>query len=208
MPPLIDISVPIFPGMPIYPGDPAVVFEPVPDISCNVTQLHLGSQTGTHFDTPHHILNNGKTVEHLSLEACYGPARVIEIAPEIQAITENVLKTYDLAGVTRLLLKTKNSAFWQSDPHTFRTDFAALTEDGAQYAAQLKLRLIAIDYLSIELFDSPGLKAHHALLTNDVIILEGVNLTSVQPGDYLLMAFPLYYKGLDGAPCRAVLSPL
>jgi len=208
-PQLFDISVPIFPGMPIYPGDPAVVFEPALDISCgdpaNVTQLHLGSQTGTHFDTPHHILNNGKTVESLSLDACYGPARVIEIPPEIQAITAEVLQRYDLTGVTRLLLKTKNSGFWQTHPETFRTDFAALTEDGAQYAVSLGLRLIAIDYLSIELYDSPDLKAHQVLLTHDMIILEGINLASVKPGDYLLMAFPIKYQGLDGTPCRAVL---
>lgn len=208
---LIDISVPNFPGMPTFPGDPGIAFEPALDMACggaaNVTHVHIGSQTGTHFDTPHHILNNGVTVEQLPLWACYGPARVVEIPPEIQAIDAGVLRQAapDLKDCERLLLKTRNSRFWQTHPTEFRTDFAALTADGAEYLADLGLLLVGIDYLSVELYGSTGLKAHKALLHHNILILEGVNLNHVEPGEYILAAFPVNYQGLDGAPTRAVL---
>jgi arylformamidase len=206
---LIDISVPISPQMPIYPGDPGVVFESALDMGCggvaNVTHIHIGSQTGTHFDTPHHILNNGVTIEQIPLEQCYGPALVIEIPEEIQAIDLAILKTFDLSGCTRLLLKTRNSGFWQTHPESFVEHFAALTGDGAEYLASQGVQLVGIDYLSVELFGSSGLKAHKALLEQNILILEGINLASVDPGRYTLIAFPLKYHGLDGAPTRAVL---
>ncbi len=206
---IIDISVPIHPDMPIYPGDPGVSFEPAMDMACgeaaNVTRVSMGSQTGTHFDTPHHILNNGVTIEQVPLTQCYGPATVVEVPPEIQAIDQAVLARFNLQGCKRLLLKTRNSAFWQTDRNRFREDFAALTTDGAAYVASLGVELIGIDYLSIELFDSSDLGAHKALLNQNVLILEGLNLADVPSGDYTLAAFPIKYHGLDGAPTRAVL---
>lgn len=205
----IDISVPIRPGMPIYPGDPGVSFEPALDMACggaaNVTRVSLGSQTGTHYDTPHHILNNGVTIDQIPLETCYGPALVVEIPEPVQAITEAVLAQADLAGCERLLLKTRNSRFWQASPTEFREDYAALTPDGAQYLAQQGVRLVGIDYLSVELYEASGLDAHKALLGKNVLILEGLNLSAVLPGWYTLAAFPINYHGLDGAPTRAVL---
>lgn len=209
MPKLYDISVPIHPAMPIFPGDPRVVFEPALDIACggaaNVTNIQIGSQTGTHFDTPHHILNNGVTIEQLAVERFYGPATVIQIDESVQAITPEILAQSDLTGVTRLLLKSKNSAFWQDYPNTFQENFAALTPAAAEYLVNQGIELIGIDYLSIELFENDNLGAHKALLNHNVIILEGLNLTAVPPGKYTLSAFPVLYQGLDGAPTRAVL---
>lgn len=206
---LIDISVPIHPDMPVFPGDPGIHFEPALDMSCggaaNVTRLHIGSQTGTHYDAPHHILNNGVTVDQIPLDHCYGPALVVEIPETVQAIDEAMLRNVDLARCSRLLLKTRNSRFWQETPTVFRNDFAALTGDGADYLAKNGVKLVGIDYLSIELFGQPDLAAHKALLGKQVTILEGLNLTHVQPGWYTLVAFPVLYQGLDGAPTRAVL---
>ncbi len=209
---MIDISVPIFPEMPIYPGDPAVVFETVMDMAqggpANVTCLHLGSHTGTHYDTPHHILNNGKTMDHVPLSRCYGPTYVAQVPDEIQAITAEVLASLDLPPCTRLLLKTRNSRYWQESPTEFRSDYAGLTGDGAAFVVAQGIELVGIDYLSIELFDSPNLEAHKTLLHHDVLILEGLNLTQVTPGFYTLSALPLAYQAMDGAPTRAALIPL
>lgn len=207
---LIDISVAVSPEMPIYPGDPEVRFETPFSIEsgdiANLTCLHLGAHTGTHFDAPHHILNNNQTVKDIPLSACYGPIQVINIPDDIQAIDAAVLQNYELSRCERLLLKTRNSAFWQSHPHTFRTDYAALTEDGATYLAALGIQLVGIDYLSIELYHAPpGLKAHRALLEKNIAILEGLNLADVPSGTYTLAAFPIRYDDLDGAPARAVL---
>lgn len=206
---LIDISVPITPVMPTFPSDPGVAFEPAMQIACgqpaNVTHLHIGSQTGTHYDTPHHILNNGVTVEQLDLSACYGSAQVIAIPETVQAIDHALLTTYDLAGCERLLLKTRNSAYWHTHPQVFQPNYAALTGDAAAYLVEQGIRLVGIDYLSIELYGAPSLDAHTTLLENNILILEGLDLSAVEPGRYTLSAFPVNYHGLDGAPTRAVL---
>lgn len=206
---ILDISVPVFEGMVTFPGDPGIRVETVLSMDqggvANVCCLSIGSQTGTHFDTPHHILNNGITIEQLSLKACYGPAWVAEVPETVQAINAEVLASLNIPPCERLLLKTRNSRFWEEYPNIFQTDYAALTEDGARFIANRQIRLAAIDYLSIELFNTPGLPAHHVLLQNDILILEGINLQAVSPGWYTLAAFPVNYKGLDGAPARAVL---
>lgn len=206
---LIDISVPVHPQMPVFPGDPGVVFAPVMDMHCgavaNVTLLHLGSQTGTHIDTPHHILNNGVTVEQLGLEAFYGPADVVVLPSECHEITAQVIQAHWQGQSPRVLFKTKNSAFWQQSPTQFREDFAALTADGAEYLVSKGVCLVGVDYLSVELFGASDLGAHHALLNANVVILEGLNLSQAMPKTYTLSAFPICYQGLDGAPVRAVL---
>ncbi len=206
---LIDISLPIFPGMVTYPRDPTICFKDAKDIGCgdaaNITEISIGSHTGTHFDTPFHILNQGFKSDGIPLDKCYGPAQVIEIPAQIQAIDKTVLAAFDLQQSKRLLLKTRNSAFWQANTPSFREDYAALTEDGAEYLVQLGIELVGIDYISIELYGTSGLKAHKALLNRNILILEGINLAQVDPGIYTLMAFPLKYQGLDGAPARAIL---
>lgn len=206
---LIDISIPIHPHMVTYPGDPGVIFEPALDMGCgelaNVSLLHMGSQTGTHMDTPHHILNNGITVEQLPLEVCYGPAHVVEIDAHIQTIDAACLEGCLPPGCERLILKTRNSLFWNDTRNTFREDYAALTEDGAALLARYGIKLVGIDYLSIELYHSTGLKAHKALLQHNIVILESLDLRQAAPGPYSLAAFPVKYHGLDGAPTRAVL---
>lgn len=206
---VIDISVPIHPNMPTFPGDPGVAFESVMVMNdgavANVTMVHMGSQTGTHYDAPHHILNDAQTAEQIPLTMCFGSALVVELPADIQQITADVLAEYVTEKTPRLLLKTRNSRFWHESPNSFKTDFAAFTADGAQWLVDHGIGLIGLDYLSIELYGAKELGAHKAFLKSGVTILEGLDLTRAKPGWYVLSAFPLKYQGLDGAPCRAVL---
>ena len=207
---VFDISLPIFPGMTVFPGDPDVLFHAALDMGngdpANVTCLHLGSQTGTHYDAPHHILNNGVTLEHFPLDHFFGPARVVAIPESVMTIDAALLRSLNLDGVERLLLKTRNSRFWQDPAHVFQTDYTALTTDAAEYLAGLDpLLLVGIDYLSIECYGQSELAAHKALMHRKKLILEGINLNDVTPGDYTLVALPLAYRDLDGGPTRAML---
>lgn len=206
---VIDISIPIHPKMPTFPGDPGVEFESVMVMNdgavANVTMVHMGSQTGTHYDAPHHILNDSQTAEQIPLERCFGSALVVELPADIHQITAEVLAQYVTEKTPRLLLKTRNSRFWHESPNEFKTDFAAFTADGAQWLVDHGIGLIGLDYLSIELYGAKELGAHKAFLKSGVTILEGLDLTRAEPGWYVLSAFPLKYHGLDGAPCRAVL---
>ncbi len=192
-------------GMLIYPGDPGVEITREKTIgagsSANVSGYCMGSHTGTHIDPPFHFFPDGKTADLLPLDALIGPARVIE-APGAE-IDGNFLAGALTGGAVRVLFKTGNSRFCEAPD--FHKDFAHLTPDGAEYLARLGVRLVGIDYLSIEKFHSADHAVHRLFLGNGVVVVEGLNLSDVEPGDYTLACLPLKVIGGDGAPARAVL---
>jgi arylformamidase len=200
-----DITMPIYQGQTVYPGDPEVLIAPVSSISSgdgtNVSRLTLSTHTGTHLDPPRHFHDRGKSVDHVPLELLIGTVLVVDL-PEAREIGAAELQALPLAGVERLLLKTGNSLLWESE--AFSRDYACLNESGARYLRETGVKLVGIDYLSIERFDGDG-AVHRLLLDHGVIILEGLNLTGVPGGHYELICLPLRIKGGDGAPVRAVL---
>jgi arylformamidase len=192
--------------MVVYEGDPGVEIAPRLEIArgdtANVSLLSMGSHTGTHVDAPAHFIEGGATVEALPVDSLIGPALVAEVGSE-RLIGRRDLEPLPLDGQSRLLLKTRNSALWAAGD--FSRDFVALDLEGARYLTERGLRLIGIDYLSIEAFHSPGHPVHRHLLGAGVVILEGLDLSRVAPGVYELVCLPLPVRGIDGAPCRAVL---
>jgi arylformamidase len=192
--------------MVVYEGDPGVEIAPRLEIArgdtANVSLLSMGSHTGTHVDAPAHFIEGGATVEALPLDSLIGPALVAEVGCE-RLIGRCDLEPLPLDGQSRLLLKTRNSALWAAGD--FSRDFVALDLEGARYLTERGLRLIGIDYLSIEAFHSPGHPVHRHFLGAGVVILEGLDLGRVAPGVYELVCLPLPVRGIDGAPCRAVL---
>jgi arylformamidase len=203
---VIDISLPISSRMIVYEGDPGVDITPRLEIArgdtANVSLLSMGSHTGTHVDAPAHFIDGGATVEALPLDTLIGPALVATVTSE-RLIGRRDLEPLPLDGHSRLLLKTGNSSLWAAGD--FSRDFIALDLEGARYLSERGLRLIGIDYLSIEAFHSPGHPVHRHLLGAGVVILEGLDLSRVAPGVYELVCLPLPVRGIDGAPCRAVL---
>lgn len=203
---LLDISLPIEPGMIIYEGDPTVQVSPYFQMgggdAANVSLLSLGSHTGTHVDAPAHFLDGARTVDELPLETLVGPALVASVGAK-RLIGRRDLDLLPLQGHTRLLFKTRNSALWALG--RFARDYVALDLEAARYLVEQGIRLVGIDYLSIESYDAPGHPVHRLLLGAGLIILEGLNLTGVDPGVFELLCLPLPARGIDGAPCRAVL---
>jgi arylformamidase len=102
-----------------------------------------------------------------------------------------------------VLLKTRNSRLWASSE--FHPDYVGLTADGATYLVNHGVKVVGIDYLSVEEFRKPGAPAHRILLGGGTIIIEGLNLRDVEPGRYELYCLPLRVVGADGAPARVVL---
>ncbi|MHB0866676.1 MAG: cyclase family protein [Thermoleophilia bacterium] len=204
---IIDISVPVYTGMVFYPGDPGAVVEPVNRIAqgdvANISQLTLGSHTGTHVDAPHHFKNSGLTVDRLPLKVLIGPARVVDLTACADFISRRDLEVVGADGAARILLKTVNSRLW-AQPE-FSRDYVSLADDAADYLAETGALLVGIDYLSIERYKSEDFHVHHALLGAGVTILEGIDLTGVEPGDYELVCLPLKIMDGDGAPARAAL---
>jgi len=204
---IFDISVPVYSGMPYYPGDPGAEVRPrrliAKGVVANLSELRLGSHTGTHVDAPRHFKDGMQTVDLLSLETLVGPARVIDLSGVESSITRGHLVEAEIAGVSRLLLKTSISGLWSLPD--FTEDYVSLSGAAADYLVELGISLIGIDYLSVERFKSENFHAHHALLGAGIVLLEGVDLGGVNAGDYELVCLPLKIRGGDGAPARAIL---
>jgi len=203
---IYDISVPVREGMPVWPGDPEVQVRKALALArgdaANVSALSLGAHTGTHMDAPYHFLEEGLAIDRIPLELCVGPARVVEV-PALVAIGPADLEPLPVRGCVRLLLKTRNSTLWRREG--FQEDFVHLTGEGAAFLVAAGVRLLGIDYLSVEGYRVTGAPAHHALLQAGVFLLEGLDLSAVPPGEYELLCLPLRLTGADGAPARALL---
>ncbi len=208
---LIDISLPLHGNTPIWPGDPALRVERVQRIEdgsvANVSQMSCGVHVGTHVDAPFHFMQDRNTIEQLDLDVLIGPAYVVHL-PELHTITAAVLDSVQLpADVSRLLLRTRNSEWWAQDAGAFCEDYVALNSAAAQWVVDRGIRLIGIDYLSIQRYHD-GPLTHQILLQAEVVIVEGLNLSNVTPGVYELLCLPLKLVGADGAPARALLRSL
>lgn len=203
---LIDVSVPLDITTPTYPGNTPFTIEPMMRTGrgdhANVSSLHMSAHAGTHVDAPWHSLDDGPRTESLSLDVLIGLARVVEIDAR-GGITAGDLEPFQLAGQERVLLKTANSRLWSSPD--FHQDFVGIAESGAKHLVACGVKLVGVDYLSVEVYKAPGAPAHHALLRAGVAIVEGLNLRGVDPGLYDLTCLPLRIVGCDGAPARAVL---
>ncbi len=202
-----DLSLPISAAMVTWPGDPPVQVEPRMRIAdgqpANVSELSFGSHTGTHVDSPYHFEEQGMKVDEIPLEWLIGPAWVCDMkaAPAIELAT---LQANVPQGTERLLLKTTNSSLWHRDVQQFTSDFVTLTLKAAEWIAAQGIRLLGVDYLSVERPGSAGHPVHHLLLGAGTVLVEGLDLSSLQTGWYNFYCLPLKVTGGDGAPARAV----
>jgi arylformamidase len=205
----IDVTVPIADGMLHWPDNPPVTLRRALAIdrgdAANVSALSLGVHTGTHVDAPIHFLPGGTDVGALDPGVAIGPARVVEVFDPVaagRAELERVCPRPD----ERLILKTRNSSRrWSEEP--FFENFVFVEADGARYLADCGIALLGVDYLSVGGFAIDGEATHRALLEAGILIVEGLDLTRVEPGDYELVCLPLRLAGSDGAPARALLRP-
>jgi arylformamidase len=203
---LIDVTVPLDARLPTYPGNSVFTLEANKRMargdSSNVSSLHLSAHAGTHEDAPRHYFDDGPAVDALPLEMLLGRARVVEVIAE-HGIGAAELANLDFSGELRVLFKTGNSRFWGSPD--FRSDYVGVTASGAERLVASGVRVVGIDYLSIEPFRTPGAPAHRTLLGRGVIVVEGLNLQDVEPGVYDMLCLPLRVVGSDGAPARVLL---
>jgi arylformamidase len=211
---IYDVSVPISAATPTYPNDPGIEIRQWAAIAkgdaANVSLLHFGAHTATHVDAPAHFIEGASKVDALPLDRLIGHAQVVLIPDDVDAIEDSHLSTLDLKGATRVLFKTRNSAFWSNTSDGFHQDFTYIAPDAASALVTLGVRLVGIDYLSVEKFQAERYETHQILLSNEVVIVEGLDLGEVPAGSYELICLPLKIAGGtgDGAPARAVLRTL
>ncbi len=204
-----DVSLPYTAGLTKWPTATRAVISKTKDMSKgarnNNSRIEAGVHHGTHIDAPLHFIADGKSIESLPPEILIGKVTVIEL-PDAEMITASVLEAASLpTDCERLLFKTRNSDLWNDMEHEFALDYVAVTPDGAVSLVDRGVRLVGVDYLSVEEYDLEGNGTHLALLGAGVVIVEGLDLRGVEAGEYEMACLPIKIAGSDGAPARVVL---
>jgi arylformamidase len=205
---IYDVSVQLSNDLPVWPSGPPIRLESTPHLSrdksytIHETFIHISSHMGTHIDAPYHFVENGKRLNEIPLERLVGKATVVEILG-VRSIGERELRPLKWVGVERVLFKTENSKHWHDG--SFYEEFVYLEPEGARFLVERGIQLVGIDYLSIEKFRAEKHLTHFALLEKDVVVIEGLDLSHVGPGEYSMVALPLNLLGTDGGPTRVIL---
>lgn len=206
---IFDVTVPLSAKLPIYEGDPRVEVETKLAIAngaaANVSRMCFGVHSATHVDAPNHFIEGARRVHELELEKLIGPCTVVQIDDAADAVEPEHLP--DLSGIERILFKTRGSGFWNDTSGGFREDFTYIAPAAARVLADAGVKLVGIDYLSVEKFGSTDFGTHLTLLEKEVVIIEGLDLREISPGGYDMVCLPLKYEGGsgDGAPARTIL---
>lgn len=174
-------------------------------LGANLSVLTVGAHTGTHLETPLHFVPGGLSVETLTLETLVGPAEVVQIYGR-NPITAADLEHTNLPPKTeRVLLKTDNTRFLRLKDPEFYKDYTGLAPSGAEWLIRRGVRLVGIDYLSIGPYGPVNTETHRILLGAGMVVVEALLLDKIQPGEYLFMALPPKFAGLEASPCRCLL---
>ena len=203
----IDISLPIHPEMAIWPGNPGVELNGTQCMHdgdvCNVSELKIGTHTGTHVDAIKHFIKDGSSIDAAPINHFIGPARVVSVDSE-RAIQ---LADFDQGLISRgqrILFKSRNS---EQTIHStsFQQDFVHLSVEVAEWLAEMQVACVGVDYLSVGGFEGNVVDVHKTLLGNGIYAVEGLVLTDVEEGWYDLICLPLKIKGGDAGLTRAVI---
>lgn len=203
---IIDVTVPLSAGVPTFPGDPPFRMDFVRRIAdgepYNSARIEMSVHAGTHVDAPYHLLADGATVEQLPMDILMGKVRVVEFAVR-ERVDRADLEALDLRDDIRLFFKTRMSGQLRSP--RFQEDFVHVTPEAATHLVNSGIKLLGVDYLSVDAFGSGDLATHLVLLGAGVVIVEGLDLSEVEPGEYDMTCLPLRLLGADGAPARVIL---
>ena len=190
---LYDISQEVF-SCAVYPGDPKpekqMLSETAAGDAYNLTAFSMCAHNGTHVDAPFHFLHEGKTVDEMPLDAFVGECYVTRHEGDVTAADARSILERS-GGAERILIAGR----------------CTVTLEAAEVFAMSGIRLLGNESQSVGPEEEP-MEVHLALLGRGIALLEGVVLTNVPEGRYLLSAAPLKLAGADGAPCRAYLMDL
>lgn len=204
--PWIDVTVAVEHGMPHWPDNPPIQLVRTADVArgdpATVSHLSMGVHSGTHIDAPAHFLADGSGADVVPFDGLIGEARVVEVR-DARSIGVEELRSLRPRQGERLLFKTQNSArCWKAD--CFVPDYVYLSLEGARFLAECRVRTVGIDYLSIAAMHE-GVPTHLALFQEELCVIEGLDLSAVEPGAYEMVCLPLRLAGADGAPARVLL---
>jgi arylformamidase len=199
-----DISIILGEQDVTYPGDPAFVRESPGPAVAEAMKITMCAHSGTHLDSPAHFVSGGRRLDDYQPADFILPAHVIEIF-DPEAVTLEDLEGLAITPSEAILFRTGNSHSGRAVSGEFSERYVYVSAEAAQWCVDRRLALVGLDYTSIDRYGDDASPAHHILLGNGVLVLEGLNLAEVRPGQYTLICLPLRIEDAEGAPARAVL---
>ncbi|MEW4306849.1 cyclase family protein [Rossellomorea marisflavi] len=198
---IYDVTAPIHSDMPVYKNKPEKKPSIKTDTNGHVTEsrISIDLHTGTHVDAPLHMFNEGETIETIDIKQLVRPVKVFDLTAAEENISYDDIKDLDIEENDFVIFKTKNS--WDEG---FNFEFIYVAADAAKHLAEKKIAGVAIDALGIERAQE-GHPTHRTLMGNGVIIMEGLRLKDIEPGQYFMVAAPLNVQKTDASPARVLL---
>ena len=196
---IYDISQEVF-GCKVFPGDPQpdrTIMQSIKngDI-CNLTELRMCAHNGTHVDAPYHFIDSGKTIDQVDMKRFVGYAYV--------ATHEGEISASDAESIMEKAEEAAKSAGVDADKRILVRGNAVVSEEAAQVFADKGILLFGNESQTVGPEDAPK-QVHLIMLGKEIVLLEGIRLSAVEDGVYMLNAAPLNLGGADGSPCRAIL---
>ncbi len=205
---VFDVSVTLGGGSVDYPGDTPYARKSLCEIGrdCpySLSSLTMSAHSGTHIDAPSHFIEKGKTIDEYEAGDFMLPALVVDARGK-SAVTPETLADVTVPPGWALLFKTDNSESGLCRGGVFSENYAFISPAAARACVAKRAALVGLDYLTIEEHGREDFESHRTLLSAGVLILEGLDLSGVSPGEYSLICPPLKLGGAEAAPVRAVL---
>ncbi len=204
---LIDVTLTMDDGLITFPGDPPFQKKPLLSLAggdpFNLTSISMCSHSGTHLDAPSHYLEGGFSVDQAPLDSLIGQGIILDMRGK-ECISADDIRDSDLADHIRVFFRTDNSASLRN--MAFNQHYCYLTPDGAEFLVEKGIRLVGIDYLSIENYSSSDAAVHRILLSAGVLIVESLDLQNAPAGPCKIYCLPMKIKGADGSPARVLVE--
>ncbi|KTD35040.1 metal-dependent hydrolase [Legionella nautarum] len=204
---IYDLTAPITSKTVVYPGDPCFSTEDVLSLESgsqfHLCHMHLGNHTGTHIDYPAHVIQGGKTSTDFPLQALIGSGLIIEVPDKEMSITKTFIKSQDsISQNDFVLFKTANSKI--SKQAKFTEKYVYIEPDAAEVLIEKGVKIVGIDYISVDSYEAENLPVHHSLLSRDILIVEGLELKGAPLGRCEIYIMPNNIPDMDGLPVRVI----
>jgi len=153
-------------------------------------------------DAPLHFVDDALSIGRIPTEFFMGDCVVADLRSEPDAqLNVRLAKSY--RGVKRVLLRTHHSNATKSS--MYQPHGRLLTPEAISFLLDNGLQLLGTDRLSIDDSSGRDYHLHQLVLGAGSIILEGLLLSHVVPGEYILSAAPLLIPEAEASPVRAFL---
>lgn len=201
-----DLTATISEESAVFPGDPRFKSETVCSLEqgsqYGLCEMHMGNHMGTHIDFPAHVIQGGKTSSDFSIDKLIGSGLIIEV-PEIEkSVTKKFIESQPILSNDFVFFKTSNSRL--SKHEKIADKYVYIEPSAAEELLRKGVKVVGIDYISVDRYEDEHLPVHKSLLSNDVLIVEGLELNNVPVGRCKIYIMPMNVNKMDGLPARVV----